>query len=157
MAIFHFLHWDKHLYYQNYNFKHRFVPLDPITRYYINWPQEIDIPSELSEGRTFFTIRFNLRRALAELMITSTEPQFIDRRTKNCCIVNDLPKLKELETIEVIDSVDIKRDSQKSKCFSVRLFNKIISIKAPEQTFSSSHIQPFNYLITQLSIQIVYS
>ncbi len=43
--------------------------------------------------------------------------------------VNDLPKLKELETIEVIDSVDIKRDSQKSKCFLVRLFDKLFRFK----------------------------
>jgi len=57
--------------------------------------------------------------ALSKPMRTSTEPQFIDQRAKNCCFVNNLPKLKELKTIEVIDSVDIKRDSQKSKCFLV--------------------------------------
>jgi hypothetical protein len=52
--------------------------------YYINWPQEIDIPSEPSEGRTFFTIRFSLRTALTKPMITSTEPQFSHRRVQNC-------------------------------------------------------------------------
>jgi hypothetical protein len=91
----------------------------PIARYYINWPQEIDIPSEPSESTTFFTIGFSLRRALTKPKRTSIEPQFVDRKAKNFCIFNDLAKLKELETIEVINSVDMKRDSQKSKCLSV--------------------------------------
>ncbi len=109
--------------YQNYNYEHRFVRFGPIARYYINWPQEIDISSEPSEGRTFFTIPLSLCRvltkpmsdglnsiqtdfshcgALSKPMRTSTELQFIDRRAKNCCIANDLPKIKELETIQWI-------------------------------------------------------
>jgi hypothetical protein len=67
--------------YQKYNYKHKF---GPIARYYINWPQEIDTPSEPSEGTTFFTIRFSLRGALTKRMLTSTEPQFSHRRVQNC-------------------------------------------------------------------------
>jgi hypothetical protein len=136
--------------YQNYNYKQRF---GPIARYYINWPQEIDIPSEPSESTIFFTIGFSLRRALTKPKRTSIEPQFIDRKAKNFYIFNDLAKLKELETIEVIDSVDMKRDSQKSKCFLIRLFDKLFRFKrrnkhSTHHTFKHSTHHTFKHSIT---------
>ncbi len=68
--------------YQNYNYKHRFVRFGPIALYYINWSHEIDIPSEPSEGTTFFTIPFRLCGALTKPMRTSTELQSIARKLK---------------------------------------------------------------------------
>jgi hypothetical protein len=56
----------------------------------------------MSDGLNSIQTDFSHCGALSQLMRTSTELQFIDRRAKNCCIVNDLPKLKELETIQWI-------------------------------------------------------